>query len=120
MGAAELLVVTRYQRGIQASVLLHLVCVGLFGLARTVQTTEFLVLAALGLVVTWIAGVAFVFLLARRLYSNRTALMLSALAVTPIAGLLALLFVYSNANTLLRMSGVEVRFLGAEFAANVE
>ena len=117
-GRADLLEITRYQRGIQISVFLHLICVGLFGVSRAAQAGGLMIAVGFGLAVTWIAGVVFVFFLARKLYPMGMSIGLTALAATPIAGLLALLLVYTKANTLLRKSGIEVRFMGADLAPN--
>ena len=90
--------VAKYQRGIMLSILGYIILVGAqFAVPDSLKIVLGLALLAVGL-----AGTVFVFLLAMKVYSTGTGVLLGILTLVPCLGLIMLLIVNGKATKVLR------------------
>jgi hypothetical protein len=103
--------VARHQRRLNRCVLAYLACVAAFkvapeGPARTA--------AAFGSVLVMVLAAVFAVMLASRLYSTLTAIVVGVMTLVPCGGIVGAVYLSSQATALLRRNGYTVGLLGAD------
>jgi hypothetical protein len=101
--------VAKYQKGILVCILIYLIAV----VFQFLIPPEMRLLLGLGVLVVGIAGTVFVFLLATKVYSTGTGVLLGILTLIPCIGLIVLLVINGKATGVLRKNGINVGLLGA-------
>jgi hypothetical protein len=109
---ADIRVIGVRQKGIMVCILVYLIGVAAMFVVPTLVRPFVLV----GLVVTSVVAVVFVFLLALRVYGTVLGAVLCILTLAPLIGLFVLLAVDQKATHLLRRAGVHVGLLGARMS----
>ena len=105
----DLRAVAKYQHGIMLCILGQIIlAIGRIAAPDSLQLVLTLVLLAVGL-----AGTVFVFMLAMKVYSTGTGVLLGILTLIPCLGLIILLIVNGKATKVLRQNGIAVGILGA-------
>ncbi len=101
--------IASYQKGILVCILVYLLAVVCqFAIPEESRPMAMLVVGLAGL-----AGTVFVFLLAMKVYSTGTGIVLGILTFIPCINLLVLLAVNGKATTILRANGIRVGLFGA-------
>jgi hypothetical protein len=104
----DLRAIPLYQKGILICILIYIVTVmAQFAIPPAMRL--FLAMPAFGVIV---AAAVFVFLLATKVYSTGTGILLAILTLTPLAGLIVLLVINGKATTILKRHGITVGLLG--------
>jgi hypothetical protein len=101
--------VAQYQKAILTCILLYLLAV--FG--QFLLPPQFRPLLGLGVIIVGLVSTIFVFMLALKIYSTATGVILGILALVPCLGLIILLVINSKATKILTENGIKVGLLGA-------
>jgi hypothetical protein len=116
MSRAELRAVAWYQKAIILCIVAVLGTIPV-RIALSTLPVELARFGWMGVVVYGIAaevtGAVFVFMLAMKIYSRSTGILLGILTLIPCVGLITLLVINSTATAILRMNGIRVGLLGA-------
>ena len=115
-GNAELKQIAQYQRGLILSVLGQIVGIILSGAGNASHAPVLQLLAGLLMIVAGIAGLVFVVLVALRLYSTASAIMLAIAMFIPCVSLIVLLSLNGAVTKRLREHGINVGFFGANMS----
>jgi hypothetical protein len=101
-----------YQKGVLVCLLLDLMAIaGALAGPMAIQA-----LLGYGLIVLFIAGAVFVFLLAMICYGTSTGVVAGIGALIPYIGIIVLLIVNNSATKLLKKEGIRVGLLGADLS----
>lgn len=106
---ADLRKVAQYQKAILVCILVYLLAV--FG--QFLLPPQLRPLLALGVIVVGLVSTVFVFMLALKIYSTGTGIILGILVLVPCLGLIILLIINSKATKILTQNGIKVGLLGA-------
>ncbi len=106
---ADLRKVAQYQKAILVCILVYLLAV--FG--QFLLPPQLRPLLGVGVIIVGLVSTVFVFMLALKVYSTGTGIILGILALVPCLGLIILLVINSKATKILTQNGIKVGLLGA-------
>lgn len=104
--------VAKYQKGILVCILIQLIAV----ICQFGSPVELRPIFGVCVLVVGLVGTVFVFLLATKVYSTGTGVLLAILTLIPCVGLVVLLVVNGKATGILKQNGVRVGLLGANLS----
>ena len=104
--------VAKYQKGLILCILVYLIAV----IVQFALPAELRLLRALGFATVSITALAFVFLLATKVYGTAIGVLLGILTLIPIVGLVVLLIVNGKATHIIKQNGFHVGFFGANLS----
>lgn len=104
--------VAMYQKGILVCILIYIIAM----VCQFAIPLQLRMLLGLGIVALGLAGTAFVFLLAMKVYHPAVGVLLGILTLIPCLGLLVLLMVNGKATSILKQNGIKVGLLGASLS----
>jgi hypothetical protein len=108
----DLKAIATYQKGIMVCILMYLLAViGQFALPPELRP-----LVGLGVLLVGVGGFICVLLLAMKVYSTGTGILLAILTFIPVVGLIVLLSVNGKATSILKANGHAVGLLGASLS----
>ncbi len=107
--------VATYQRGLIFCILIYILAAVAYGVLT--QVNRFLaVIPSLVVLCAIIAGIVFAILVATRVYSTGTGIVLGILVIIPCVGLVILLVINQAATKMLTGNGIKVGFFGANMS----
>lgn len=108
----DLRTIATHQKGILVCILIYIIAV----VGQVVLPPELKLFVMIGVGIVGVAATVFVFLLATKLYTGGTGIVLAVLTLVPLLGLVILLMINSKATGVLKENGIAVGLLGAKMS----